>query len=304
VQIERKGGGYGQSCPSSSSQIQNRNRGGGAQGRPAGGGRRSSWAWRRPGVGRTERGGRRRLVPVLTSGWGGLWREIDGGGRSVTGAACGGRRWELGGERGKSLEVRGEVASDVGLFIGAGRRWRGREPRTRSLCLPVNGGSGSSAGGIRDGESTRRDDGAVGQDPAGSDGMDSEPGQRQARGGRRLAAATHWWPAMVCLRGLACGTRDGVGDEAAAWSCTRGLARRAARWGDGMTRRVRRQQLSVVLLAWSWQAKLCVAYAIMLLRLCCHRVCACCCCSVALLVCCCQHAGRGVHGKGLAPLCC
>jgi hypothetical protein len=83
--------------------IQDRIRGGGAQGRPADGGRRPSRAWRRPGVGGTERGGRGRLVLVLTSGWGGLWREIDGGGRSVTAAACGGRRWELGGERGKCL---------------------------------------------------------------------------------------------------------------------------------------------------------------------------------------------------------
>jgi hypothetical protein len=43
------------------------------------------------------------FVHSVGSGWGGLWREIDGGGRSVTGAACGGRRWELGGERGKCL---------------------------------------------------------------------------------------------------------------------------------------------------------------------------------------------------------
>jgi hypothetical protein len=91
--------------------------------------------------------------------------------------------------------------------------------------LPVNGGSGSSAGGIRDGGSTRRDDGAVGQDQTGSDAMESEPGQRQVRGGRRLAAATHWWPVMACLRGLACETCDGAGDEVAAWSGTRGLAR-------------------------------------------------------------------------------
>jgi hypothetical protein len=90
--------------------IQNRNRGGDAQGRPAGGGRRPSRAWRRLGVGGMERGGRGRLVHVLTSGWGGLWREIDGGGRSVTGAACGGRRWELGGERGKCLGGAGRGA--------------------------------------------------------------------------------------------------------------------------------------------------------------------------------------------------
>jgi hypothetical protein len=96
---------------------------------------------------------------------------------------------------------------------------------TQSSCLPVNGGSGSSAGGIRDGESTRRDGGAVGQDPTGSDAMESEPGQRQARGGRRLAAVTYWWPALACLRGLARGSRDGAGDEVAVWSGMRGLAR-------------------------------------------------------------------------------
>jgi hypothetical protein len=117
--------------------------------------------------------------------------------------------------------VRGEAASDAGLFIGAGRRWRGREPRTRSSCLPVNGGSGSSAGGIRDEESTRHDGGAVGQDPTGSDAMESKPGQRQARGGRRLAAATHWWPAVAFLRGLA-------------------RVERVTAHGDGMARRARR----------------------------------------------------------------
>jgi hypothetical protein len=37
-----------------------------------------------------------------------------------------------------------------------------------------------AVGAIRDGESTRRDGGAVGQDPTGSDAMESEPGQRQA----------------------------------------------------------------------------------------------------------------------------
>jgi hypothetical protein len=49
---------------------------------------------------------------------------------------------------------------------------------TRSSCLPVHGGSGSSASGISDGESTRRDGGVVGQDPTGTDAMESEPGQQ------------------------------------------------------------------------------------------------------------------------------
>jgi hypothetical protein len=205
--------------------IQNRNRGGGAQGRPAGGGRRPSRAWRRPGVGGTERGSRGRLVPVLTSGWGGLWREIDSGGRSVTGAACGGRRWELRGERGKCLGGAGRGGEQCWAVYRRGKAVSRPGSSMRSSCLPVNGGSGNSAGEIRDGESTRRDGGAVGQDPTGSDAMKSEPGQRQVRGGRRLATTTYWWPAMACLRGLARGTRDGAGNEVAAWSGMCGLAR-------------------------------------------------------------------------------
>jgi hypothetical protein len=64
----------------------------GGQRRSAGGGQQPSPARRWPGSRGTERGGRGRLVPVLTSGRGGLWREIDGSGRFVTGAACGGLR--------------------------------------------------------------------------------------------------------------------------------------------------------------------------------------------------------------------
>jgi hypothetical protein len=54
-----------------------RNRGGGRTGRPDRGGRRTSLARRRPGGRGTERGGRGQLIPVLTSGWDGLSREID-----------------------------------------------------------------------------------------------------------------------------------------------------------------------------------------------------------------------------------
>jgi hypothetical protein len=166
------------------------------------------------------------FVHSVGSGWGGLWREIDDGGRSVIGAACGGRRWELGGERVKCLGGARRAASDAGLFIGAGRRWRGREPRTWSSCLPVNGGSGSSAGGIRDEESTRRDDGAIGQDPMGSDAMESARGsdrrevagglRQRHTGGRRwracaalsvervTAQATRPWPGRHARPGAAC----------------------------------------------------------------------------------------------------
>jgi hypothetical protein len=49
-----------------------------AQGGPDRGGRRTSRARRWPGGRGTERGGRGQLILVLTSGWDGLWREIDG----------------------------------------------------------------------------------------------------------------------------------------------------------------------------------------------------------------------------------
>jgi hypothetical protein len=61
---------------------------------------------------------------------------------------------------------------------------------TRSSCLPVNGGSGSSTDRIRDGEKTRRDGGAVRQDPTVKDAVESEQGQRHARmGGVRWPTA-------------------------------------------------------------------------------------------------------------------
>jgi hypothetical protein len=87
-------------------------------------------------VGGTERGGRGRLVPVLTSGWGGLWREIDGGGRSVTGSTWDGGGGSSGEREGCAWEVRGKAASDAGLFIGAGRRYLGRvRARGARACL-------------------------------------------------------------------------------------------------------------------------------------------------------------------------
>jgi hypothetical protein len=46
--------------------------------RPAGGGRRPSRERRRTGSGGTERGGRGRPIPILTSGGDGSGREIDG----------------------------------------------------------------------------------------------------------------------------------------------------------------------------------------------------------------------------------
>jgi hypothetical protein len=74
--------------------------------------------------------------PGLTLGRGGSEREIDDDGQSVTGAA-----WDGGGgssreREGSALEVRGEAASDAGLFIGAGRRYLGRgRARGARACL-------------------------------------------------------------------------------------------------------------------------------------------------------------------------
>jgi hypothetical protein len=47
-------------------------------------GRRRPRPWGRPGGGAKRRGGRGQLIPLLTLVADGLWREIDGGGRSAT----------------------------------------------------------------------------------------------------------------------------------------------------------------------------------------------------------------------------
>jgi hypothetical protein len=82
----------------------------------------------RPGSGEKRRGGRGQLIPLLTLVGDGLWREIDGGGRSATrngtGGAGGGDR-ELEEEGELVVEVRDEVGSRSGPFIGAERRFGG-----------------------------------------------------------------------------------------------------------------------------------------------------------------------------------
>jgi hypothetical protein len=82
-----------------------------------------------PGSGAKRRGGRGQLIPLLTLVGDGLWREIDGGGRSATRngtGGTGGGDGELGDEGELVVEVRDEVGSRSGPFIGAGRsvRWR------------------------------------------------------------------------------------------------------------------------------------------------------------------------------------
>jgi hypothetical protein len=60
-----------------------------------------------------------RHSPGLTLGRGGSEREIDDGGQSVTGAAWDGGGGSSGEREGSAREVRGEAASNAGLFIGA-----------------------------------------------------------------------------------------------------------------------------------------------------------------------------------------
>jgi hypothetical protein len=83
-------------------------------------------ARRRPGSGAKRRGGRGQLIPLLTLVGDGLLREIDGGGRSATRngtGGAGGGDGELGEEGELVVEVRDDVGSRAGPFIGSGRRF-------------------------------------------------------------------------------------------------------------------------------------------------------------------------------------
>jgi hypothetical protein len=117
-------------------------------GRPTGGrgeGRRRPGARRRPGSAAKRRGARGKPIPLLTlvgtdcggrsTAGGGAAR---GGGRGGTGSGDGGLEKE-----GKLVvEVRGEVGSRSGPFIGVGRSvWRGYF-ELRGAPMAGNGGSG------------------------------------------------------------------------------------------------------------------------------------------------------------------
>jgi hypothetical protein len=105
-------------------------------GRWRGEGRRGPGARRRPGSGAKRRGGQGQLIPLLTLVGDGLWREIDGDGRSVTRngtGGAGGGDGELGEEGKLVMEVRDEVGSRSGPFIGAGRSVRRRYLSSRSF---------------------------------------------------------------------------------------------------------------------------------------------------------------------------
>jgi hypothetical protein len=84
-------------------------------GRWRGEGRWRPGARRRPGSGAKLRGGRGQLIPLLTLVGDGLWREIDGGGRSATRNGTGGA-----GSGDGELGEEGE--------IGRGCAGRGGEP--------------------------------------------------------------------------------------------------------------------------------------------------------------------------------
>jgi hypothetical protein len=107
--------------------IQNRGRFGQGDRSVEGGGRRRPRPWGRTGSGAKRRGARGQLIPLLTLVGGGLWREIDGGGRSATRndtGGAGGGDGELGEEGELVVEVRDEVGSRSSFFIGAGRSVR------------------------------------------------------------------------------------------------------------------------------------------------------------------------------------
>jgi hypothetical protein len=86
---ENRGGGYGEDglLPPLNRTEKGVDR---EAGRWRGKGRRRPRSWGRPGGGAKQRGGRGQLIPLITLVGDGLWREIDGGGRSVIGAAWNG----------------------------------------------------------------------------------------------------------------------------------------------------------------------------------------------------------------------
>jgi hypothetical protein len=79
---ENRGGGYGEDgiLPPLNRTEEGVDR---EAGRLRGKGRRRSRPWGQPRGGAKQRGGRGQLIPLLTLVGDGLWREIDGGGRSA-----------------------------------------------------------------------------------------------------------------------------------------------------------------------------------------------------------------------------
>jgi hypothetical protein len=141
----KKGRGYGQNHHLLPPSLTIQNAGDREARRWRGKGRRRPGARRRPGSGAKRRGARGQPIPLLTLGWGALERRIDGrqwaargGDRSGTGGGDGG----LGKEGELVVEVRGEVGSRSGPFIGARRSVRRGYFELRGAPMAGNGGSG------------------------------------------------------------------------------------------------------------------------------------------------------------------
>jgi hypothetical protein len=123
----KKGRGYGQNNHLLPPSLTIQNRGDSMAGRWRGKGRRRPRPWGQSRCGAKQRGGRGKLIPLLTLVGDGLWREIDGGGRSATRndtGGAGGGDGELREEGELVVEVRDEVGSRSSAFIGAGRSVR------------------------------------------------------------------------------------------------------------------------------------------------------------------------------------
>jgi hypothetical protein len=123
----KKGRGYGQNNHLLPPSLTIQNRGDREADRGRGEGLQRPRPWGRPGCGAKRRGGRGQLIPFLTLVGDVLWREIDGGRRSATRngtGGAGGGDGELGEEGELVVEVRDEVGSPSGPFLGAGRSVR------------------------------------------------------------------------------------------------------------------------------------------------------------------------------------
>jgi hypothetical protein len=132
----KRAGGYGRNNHLLPPSPTIKNAGDRMAGRWRGEGRRRPRPWGRPRSGAKRRGGRGQLISLLTFVGDGLWREIDGGGRSATRngtSGTGGGDGELREEGELVVEVRDEVGSRSDPFIGAERRFGRRYSSSRSF---------------------------------------------------------------------------------------------------------------------------------------------------------------------------
>jgi hypothetical protein len=170
VETNRRGG-FGQNHHLPPLDTTEQRRGGRSGGTSGSCGRQPSRARRRSGLGGTERGGRGQLVPVLTLGWDGLWKEIDGGGRTASrcGTGGGGGSWGREREVCERCGVRRRVAPAI--YRRARRLLAG--VAHLSCVRSGNGGSGRRVRVSRRGQ-LRRCGGAVRRGSSGSGGLSGD----------------------------------------------------------------------------------------------------------------------------------